>query len=123
MKRTHHCGELRATDIETSAVLAGWIDSVRDHGGVLFVDLRDREGITQVVFNPNTNDSLSSELHHLKPESVISVTGVIAARENDAVNQRLATGEIELQAKSFEMLNASETPPFPIDDEKGDKVN
>lgn len=123
MKRTHHCGELRATDIERSVVLAGWIDSVRDHGGVLFVDLRDREGITQIVFNPNTNDGLSSELHHLKPESVISVKGIIAARENEAVNSRLATGEIELQAESFDMLNASETPPFPIDDEKGDKVN
>ena len=123
MKRTHHCGKLRSTDIGSSAILTGWIDSVRDHGGVLFVDLRDREGITQVVFNPNTQDALAEELHHLKPESVILVTGEVAARENDAVNKRLATGDIEVQAQSFEMLNASETPPFPIDDEKGDKVN
>ncbi|MDA0348056.1 MAG: aspartate--tRNA ligase [Verrucomicrobia bacterium] len=123
MKRTHHCGELRSADIESSAILTGWIDSVRDHGGVLFVDLRDREGITQVVFNPNTQDALAKELHHLKPESVILVNGVVTARENDAVNSRLATGDIEVQAQSFKMLNASETPPFPIDDEKGDKVN
>jgi aspartyl-tRNA synthetase len=121
MKRTHHCGELRSADIGTTATLNGWIDSVRDHGGVLFVDLRDREGITQVVFNPN--DALSPILHHLKPESVIAVGGEVKARENDAVNDRLATGQIEVHAADFEMLNASDTPPFPIDDEKGDKVN
>ncbi|MCZ6673944.1 MAG: aspartate--tRNA ligase [Verrucomicrobia bacterium] len=123
MKRTHHCGELRVTDIGSSVNLAGWIDSVRDHGGVLFVDLRDREGITQVVFNPNTNDAISQIVHHLKPESVIVVAGEVTARENDAVNRRLATGEVEVHLNSFEMLNVSETPPFPIDDEKGDKVN
>ena len=123
MKRTHHCAKLRTGDIGSTVSLTGWIDSVRDHGGVLFVDLRDREGITQVVFNPNTNDAMSQILHHLKPESVIAISGEVTARENDAVNQRLATGEIEVHAAEFEMLNASETPPFPIDDEKGDKVN
>lgn len=123
MKRSHHCAELRTADIGSTAALTGWIDSVRDHGGVLFVDLRDREGVTQVVFNPNTNDSMSQVLHHLKPESVIAVSGEVTARENDAVNKRLATGDIEVHAQEFDMLNASETPPFPIDDEKGDKVN
>ncbi len=123
MKRTHHCGELRSSDIDSSVRLTGWIDSVRDHGGVLFVDLRDREGITQVVFNPNDNVSLSNTLHHLKPESVIYVSGGVTSRGDDAVNKRLATGEIEIQVTEFELLNASETPPFPIDDEKGDKVN
>ncbi|MBH55312.1 MAG: aspartate--tRNA ligase [Opitutaceae bacterium] len=123
MKRTHHCGELRTEDIGATVVLNGWIDSVRDHGGVLFVDLRDREGITQVVFNPNTNDALSEVLHHLKPESVIAISGEVTARENDAVNSGLPTGEVEVHAQQFEMLNVSDTPPFPIDDEKGDRVN
>ncbi len=123
MKRTHHCGELRRSDIGSTVILAGWIDSVRDHGGVLFVDLRDREGVTQVVFNPNSNDAISKVLPRLKPESVIAVGGRLTERENDAVNPRLATGEVEVHVESCEMLNASQTPPFPIEDEKGDKVN
>ena len=123
MKRTHHCGELRSADIGSTATLAGWIDTVRDHGGVLFVDLRDREGITQVVFNPDSSDAISGVLHHLKPESVIAVSGEVTSRLDDALNERLTTGQIEVHAAEFEMLNPSETPPFPIDDEKGDKVN
>ena len=123
MKRTHHCGELRTDDIGSSATLTGWIDTVRDLGGVLFVDLRDREGITQVVFNPNANDAMAKILHHLKPESVIAISGEVTAREEETVNERLATGKIELHGAEFEILNGSETPPFPIDDEKGDKVN
>ena len=92
MKRTHHCGELRSSDIGSAATLTGWIDSVRDHGGVLFVDLRDREGVTQVVFNPDNNDAISQVLHHLKPESVIRVmqhigNGIIIIRiENNLGN-------------------------------------
>ncbi len=123
MKRTHHCGELRTADVGTQAVLTGWIDNVRDLGGVLFVDLRDREGITQVVFNPNTNDEVAKILHHLKSESVIAVAGEVLNREDETVNERLATGKVEVHGAEFEILNASDTPPFPIDDQKGDKVN
>ena len=123
MKRTHHCGELRRSDIGSTAILNGWIDSVRDHGGVLFVDLRDREGITQVVFNPHHGDAISRALHQLKPESVIAVEGSVTQRENDAINPRLATGEVEVHAESCDMLNSSQTPPFPIEDRKGDRVN
>jgi len=123
MKRTHHCGQLRASDVGSSVVLVGWIDSVRDHGGVLFVDIRDREGITQAVFNPDNNDDMSKTLHHLKPESVILVQGKVTPREEGNVNSKLATGDIEVHAEQYEMLNISDTPPFPIDDEKGDKVN
>lgn len=123
MKRTHHCGELRSTDIGSQVRLTGWIDTVRDHGGVLFVDLRDREGITQVVFNPDNNDALSDILHRLKPESVVVVGGKVTAREEGKANADLPTGEIEVYAADFEILNVSDTPPFPIEDEKGDKVN
>lgn len=123
MKRTHHCGELRRSDIGSTVILNGWIDSVRDHGGVLFVDLRDREGITQVVFNPQSGDAISRALHQLKPESVIAVEGDVTQRENDAINPRLATGEVEVHAESCALLNASQTPPFPIEDRRGDRVN
>ncbi len=123
MKRTHHCGELRRSDIGSTAILNGWIDSVRDHGGVLFVDLRDREGVTQVVFNPQHGDAISRALQQLKPESVIVVEGRVTERENDAVNPRLATGEVEVHAESCTLLNSSRTPPFPIEDRKGDRVN
>jgi len=123
MKRSHHCAEIRESDIGKTVTLAGWIDTVRDLGGVLFVDLRDREGITQIVFNPNEKEVHFKILHHLKPESVIAISGEVLARDEESVNEKLVTGRVEVHGAKFEILNASETPPFPIDDEKGDKVN
>ncbi|MBC2600274.1 aspartate--tRNA ligase [Puniceicoccus vermicola] len=121
-KRTHNCGELRKEAAGNQVVLAGWIDSVRDHGGVLFVDLRDREGLTQVVVHPG-NQTIDEALAHFKTESVLEVEGEVVLREPETINPRMKTGEIEVSATSVELLNRSKTPPFPMDDEKADKVN
>ncbi|MBP7143535.1 MAG: aspartate--tRNA ligase, partial [Opitutaceae bacterium] len=80
MKRTHHCAQLTSADLGSTASLLGWVDSVRDHGGILFIDLRDRKGVTQVRFDPHVNPTLGAQAAHLKPESVIGVTGAVAAR-------------------------------------------
>ena len=103
--------------------MLGWVDSVRDHGGILFVDLRDRKGITQVKFDPQVNAGLGQQAAHLKPESVIGVTGKVAARPDGTVNSSLPTGGIEVEATELTIHNVSETPPFPLDDAGGDKVN
>ncbi|MEX2382880.1 MAG: aspartate--tRNA ligase [Opitutales bacterium] len=123
MKRSHHCGQLTKDFVGELVQLSGWVDSIRDHGGILFIDLRDREGVTQVVFNPEENSSLAGEAAVLKPESVISVEGRVEARPAATVNTRLQTGAIEIHSTCLEIHNISETPPFPIDDVKGDKVN
>ncbi len=123
MKRTHHCGQLNRESVGTAVELIGWVDSVRDHGGIIFVDLRDREGLTQIVFNPEDNRELAEKASHLKPESVISISGTVGPRPEATVNPRLSTGEIEVTASGLEIHNVSRTPPFPIDDVKGDKVN
>ena len=115
MNRTHHCSQLRASDSGSTVNLSGWVDSVRDHGGILFVDLRDREGLTQIVFDPN-NASLGNKFAQIKPESVISITGKVQVRIAEAVNANLATGEIEVHANSIKIHNISKTPPFPMDD-------
>ena len=103
--------------------MLGWVDSVRDHGGILFVDLRDRKGLTQVKFDPQVNAGLGQQAAHLKPESVIGVTGKVAARPAGTVNPSLPTGGIEIEATELTIHNVSETPPFPLDDAGGDKVN
>ncbi len=121
-RRTHNCGELRKDAAGRAVVLAGWIDSVRDHGGVLFVDLRDREGVTQVVFHPGDR-SIDEALAHFKPESVLEVEGEVVLREPDTINPGMPTGEVEIQASRVELLNRSRTPPFPMEDEKADRVN
>lgn len=124
MKRTHHCGQLRASDVGKSVALIGWVDSIRDHGGILFIDLRDREGLTQVKANPNSDDANFNEaIYSLKPESVVEFHGEVESRAEGTVNSKMPTGEIEVQALSVVVHNISETPPFPIEDEKGDKVN
>ena len=120
MKRTHHCSELRASDQGSNVTLSGWVDSVRDHGGILFVDLRDREGRTQIVLDPS-NPGLEAQFSSIKPESVISVSGRVEARFGGTANTKLATGEIEVHATDLEILNVSKTPPFPMD-ETADKV-
>lgn len=121
MKRTHHCSQLRQSDTGSTVTLSGWVDSVRDHGGILFVDLRDREGLTQIVLDP-ANPSLEAQFGSIKPESVISVTGRVDARFGGTSNDKLATGEIEVHATELEVLNVSKTPPFPMDD-SADKVS
>ncbi len=115
MKRTHHCSQLRKSDAGSTVTLAGWVDSVRDHGGILFVDLRDREGLTQIVFDPS-NRELDAEFGFIKPESVIAVTGKVEERISDAVNPNLETGEIEVHVVALKIHNTSKTPPFPMDD-------
>jgi aspartyl-tRNA synthetase len=119
MYRTHHCNELRASDAGKEASLAGWVDSRRDHGGVIFIDLRDREGLTQVVFRPEESPEIAASAHSLRSEDVIKVTGKVALRLEGTRNQKLATGEIEVVAASLSILNRSEVLPFPIDGEVG----
>ena len=121
MKRTHDCNELRPENAGSSANLIGWIDSLRDHGGVFFLDLRDREGKTQVVLDPE-NATLSALFPKLKPESVIEVSGEVRGRDEGTVNPTLPTGGIELFARSITVHNQSKTPPFPLDD-SADKVS
>ena len=120
MKRTHHCSQLTKEDAGKSVQLCGWVDSVRDHGGILFIDLRDREGLTQIVLDP-ANKELEAKFSFIKPESVIAVSGVVNERLGDTVNEALATGAIEVHAETLEILNISKTPPFPMDD-SADKV-
>ncbi len=115
MKRSHHCSQLRQSDAGSTVTLSGWVDSVRDHGGILFVDLRDREGLTQIVFDP-ANEALRNSFGSIKPESVLSVMGTVAERLQDTVNSGLETGAIEVHAESLVIHNVSKTPPFPMDD-------
>lgn len=123
MNRTHHCAQLTKADLDTTVSLAGWVDSIRDHGGINFIDLRDRKGITQVKFDPQDDANLGARAAHLKPESVIMITGKVVQRPEGTINSSLPTGEIEVNATALEILNASETPPFPLDNAGGDKVN
>ena len=123
LKRTHHCAQLTKADIGAAVRLSGWVDSIRDHGGILFVDLRDRKGVTQVKFDPRADADLGARAAHLRPESVASIAGRGVARPAGTVNAGMPTGEVEVDAAELEILNASETPPFPLDDAGGDKVN
>ncbi len=119
MLRTHNCAQLTSADLGSTVSLVGWVDSIRDHGGIIFVDLRDRKGITQVKFD----SSLREQATHLKDESVIGISGKVEVRPADMVNQNLPTGEIEVDATSLTVHNMADTPPFPLTDAGGDKVN
>jgi aspartyl-tRNA synthetase len=114
--RTHRCGELRAEHAGTEVTLCGWVGRQRDHGGVLFVDLRDREGYVQVVFHPEENPAAHEVAEGLKAESVVRVVGEVRPRPEGTVNPGLPTGEVEVAAREVEVLSAAETPPFPIED-------
>ena len=123
MKRTHHCAQLSATDIGATVSLIGWVDVIRDQGGIIFVDLRDRKGITQIKLEPHDNAKLAEQLKHLKTESVIEISGKVVRRPAGTENGALPTGQIEVVASALEIHNISDTPPFPLDDAGGDKVN
>ncbi len=112
MLRTHTCGELRPEHVGREVTLCGWVDTCRDHSGVLFVDLRDRYGRTQVVFAPESGDKTLGLAKTLRSEFVISVSGKVATRPEGTVNAKLATGQIELRVRHLEVLNPSLTPPF-----------
>src|SRR6266571_4866464 len=117
MFRTHDCNSLRKSDIGKQVTLAGWVNVTRDHGGVIFIDLRDREGLMQVVFRPEENAEVAKEAHHLRSEDVIGVTGRVAARLPGTENPNLATGDIEIIPNSLRILNRADILPFPIDAE------
>ncbi len=112
--RTHFLGELRKSDSGSEATLMGWVAKRRDHGGLIFVDLRDRYGVTQIVFHPQMSDDGFTIAEKLSAEDVLKIVGVVSERPEGTVNSDLDTGEIEVNAKSIELLNESETPPFEI---------
>jgi len=117
IKRTHYAGDVRAEQVGESVRVAGWVHRWRDHGGVIFIDLRDREGILQVVFNPEAGEELHAAASRLRNEYVIAVQGALARRPEGTVNPNLATGEVELIASDLQVLNSSKTTPFLIEDE------
>ena len=114
--RTHACGELRAGDADADVALCGWVAHRRDHGGVTFIDLRDREGVVQVVFHPQDAPEAHTAAQDLGAEDVVRVTGAVRLRPAGMVNPNLETGEIEVAATTLELLSDSDTPPFPIED-------
>ena len=115
LKRTHHCNELRKANEAESVILSGWVDRRRDHGGLIFIDLRDRWGVTQVRIDPAS--AAYTEAKKLRSEFVIGVKGRVELRPSGMINSKLDTGEIELVADEIELLNSSHTPPFPISGE------
>ncbi len=117
LKRTHHCNGLTQADVGKEIVLMGWVLRRRDHGGVIFIDLRDRWGLTQVVFNPEINAEVHAKAHGIRSEWVLAIRGLVEARPDGMVNPKLATGEIEVRVLELRILNQSKTPPFPLDEE------
>ncbi|NTV31885.1 MAG: aspartate--tRNA ligase, partial [Deltaproteobacteria bacterium] len=114
-KRTHDCGSLRAADIGREALLMGWVNTRRDLGNLIFIDLRDREGITQIVFDPNADEESHAKAHVLRNEWVLAVKGKVSPRLEGQENLKLPTGAIELKVTGLKILNKSETPPFQVD--------
>lgn len=115
--RTHTCGELKGDHHGKEVVLSGWVSKRRDHGGLIFIDLRDRYGITQLVFDPSTGDAKSKEsAESVRAEYVISVKGMVRKRPDEMVNPKISTGEIEVDVRELHVLSAAKTPPFLIDD-------
>jgi aspartyl-tRNA synthetase len=119
LKRTHYCGALRADEVGRTVTLMGWAATRRDLGGVIFIDLRDREGICQVVARPEVSKTAHSAADRVRSEYVVAVVGEVAARSEDTVNPKIPTGEVEVLAREIRLLSEARTPPFPIEDEIG----
>ncbi|MFA5843357.1 MAG: aspartate--tRNA ligase [Coriobacteriia bacterium] len=113
--RTHTCGALRPEHVGAEVVLAGWVHRRRDHGGLVFIDVRDRSGLVQCVFDPDASGAAFAVAERVRPEWVLKVTGTVRPRPSGTVNPNLATGEIEVAVTAVEVLNASETPPFEVE--------
>ncbi|MCX5846253.1 MAG: aspartate--tRNA ligase [Deltaproteobacteria bacterium] len=115
-KRTHYCGDIAASNVGEDVILMGWVHRRRDHGGVIFVDLRDREGLAQIVFNPDTNPDCHTEAHKIRSEFVLAVSGKVQRRPEGMENPHLKSGDIEILVNTFEILNESKTPPFVLNE-------
>lgn len=123
MLRTHTCGELNKKDAGKTVELSGWVHRRRDHGGIIFIDLRDRYGLTQITFDPDANKEAWREADKLRSEWVVKIKGKIIKRPEDMVNKKMATGEIEVEVFEIEILSESKTPPFEVGDEKVKEAN
>ncbi|MFZ3172285.1 MAG: aspartate--tRNA ligase [Carboxydocellales bacterium] len=117
LTRTHSCGQLGISEVGQPVTLMGWVQRRRDHGGLIFVDLRDREGVTQIVFSPEVNQDAFSKAEQIRNEYVLAIVGEVKARPEGTVNPNLATGTIEVYASEIRLLNAAKTPPFYIQDD------
>jgi aspartyl-tRNA synthetase len=115
-RRTHHNNELTSANFGEQVCLMGWVQFRRDHGGLIFLDLRDREGLTQVVFNPEENADVHERAHAIRPEYVVAVKGTVRPRPEGMANPNMVTGEVEIEVTDYKLLNTSDTPPFPIED-------
>src|SRR5437016_5504653 len=118
MLRTQTCNELNASFIGKEVTLCGWVNSRRDHGGLIFIDLRDRYGLTQIVTDPNDFVDAHKLADEVRSEYVICVTGKVRSRPDGMKNSKMTTGEIEVLISKFEILNRAKTPPFEIDQDK-----
>lgn len=118
MLRTHHCNQLRTSDINQTVTLTGWVNNRRDHGGIIFVDLRDSKGLTQIVLDPSINPEAHAAAEHVRAEWVIKARGTVRARGEGLNNPKLETGEIEVAIENLEILNQAQTPPFELNIEQ-----
>jgi aspartyl-tRNA synthetase len=116
LKRTHNCGQLRLEDAGKKVTLAGWVHSYRDHGNLVFIDLRDKEGLTQLVFNPESEPEVHKLARTARCEWVIAARGIVQPRSEGMENLKLPTGQIEVATEQLEILNTSKTPPFEINE-------
>ncbi|MDD5086863.1 MAG: OB-fold nucleic acid binding domain-containing protein, partial [Candidatus Nanoarchaeia archaeon] len=111
MTRTNTCGELTKKDVKKDVVLYGWTQSRRDHGGLIFIDLRDRHGLTQIVFDPSHNDKTHKMAEHIGREFVLNIKGKVRNRKQGMINPNMKTGEIEVLVDELNIINKAETPP------------
>ncbi len=118
LKRTDYCGDLKKEDVDREVTLLGWVQRRRDLGGLIFVELRDRQGMVQVVFNPEVSPEAHEKAQFLRSEYVVGIKGTVVKRPEGTVNPKLNTGEIEVIAKELKILNVSKTPPFLIEGEE-----
>jgi aspartyl-tRNA synthetase len=118
MRRTHTCGELTKKQVGKKVKLCGWVNTRRDHGGIIFIDLRDRYGLTQIKFDPDISKEAWNEADTVRPEWVLQVSGEVLARPKDMINPKMSTGEVEVAISEIKILNKSKTPPFEIAQEK-----
>lgn len=123
MIRTHTCGELTKKEVGQKVTLTGWVHRRRDHGGIIFIDLRDKYGLTQIKFDPGISEEAIKIAEKFRSEWVVKVVGNVTARPLEMVNQKMATGEIELEGLEAEVLSESKTPPFELDEEKAGEAN